>query len=59
MRQINRAWRDGRVEDLAPMVHPKVAMVSPDITGKTLRPQGGYRELQIQPESHQEVIFGV
>jgi len=34
MRQINRAWRDGRVGDLALMVHPKIVMVFPDFAGK-------------------------
>ncbi len=34
MRQINRAWLDGRVEDLAPMVHPEVVMVLPGFTGR-------------------------
>ena len=26
MRRINRAWLDGQVEDLAPMVHPEIVM---------------------------------
>ena|SRR6266404_2427862 len=30
---INRAWRDGQVEDLAPLVHPEVVMVFPDFSG--------------------------
>ena len=33
MRQINQAWLYGRVEDLAPMVHPEIVMVFPDFTG--------------------------
>ena len=33
MRLINRAWLDGQVEDLAPMVHPEVVMVLPDFSG--------------------------
>jgi hypothetical protein len=33
MRLINQAWRDGQVEDLAPMVHPEIVMVLPDFTG--------------------------
>ena len=32
MRQINRAWLDGRVEDLAPMVRPETAMIFRDFT---------------------------
>lgn len=34
MRQINRAWLDGRVEDLAPMVRPEIAMIFPDFMGR-------------------------
>src|ERR1700722_8605222 len=32
MRLINQAWRDGQVEDLAPMLHPEIVMVLPDFT---------------------------
>jgi len=34
MREINRAWLNGRVEDLAPLVHSEVVMVFPDFAGK-------------------------
>ncbi len=34
MRQINQAWLDGRVEDLAPMVHSEIVMVFPNFAGK-------------------------
>jgi hypothetical protein len=34
MRQINRAWRDGRLEDLASMVHPEIVMVLPGFTAR-------------------------
>jgi hypothetical protein len=34
MRQINQAWLTGRVQDLAPMVHPEIVMVFPDFAGK-------------------------
>jgi ketosteroid isomerase-like protein len=30
MRRINRAWLDGNVEDLVPMVHPQIVMVFPN-----------------------------
>ncbi len=33
MRRINGAWLEGRVEDLAPMVHPEIVMVFPGFTG--------------------------
>ena len=34
MRLINQAWIDGRVEDLAPLVHSEIVMVFPDFAGK-------------------------
>jgi nuclear transport factor 2 (NTF2) superfamily protein len=34
MRQINQAWVNGRVEDLAPMVHSDIVMVFPDFAGR-------------------------
>jgi hypothetical protein len=34
MDQINRAWLDGRVEELGPMVHSAIVMVLPDFAGK-------------------------
>ena len=33
MEQFNRAWLGGRVEDLAPMVHPDVVMALPGFDG--------------------------
>ena len=34
IRQINQAWLDGRVEDLAPMVRSEIVIVFPDFAGK-------------------------
>jgi hypothetical protein len=34
MGRINQAWLNGRVEDLAPMVHPEIVMVFPDFAGR-------------------------
>src|SRR5437870_4876197 len=34
MRQINQAWLNGQVQDLAPMVHPEIVMVLPDFAGR-------------------------
>lgn len=34
MRRINRAWLDGQVEDLTPMVHPEIIMVFPGFAGR-------------------------
>jgi ketosteroid isomerase-like protein len=33
MRLINRAWLDGRVEDLAAIVHPEVVIALPEFSG--------------------------
>jgi ketosteroid isomerase-like protein len=56
MRQINRAWLSGRVEDLAPMVHPEVVMVAP---GFAARAQGreqflaGFRDFCRNATTHE------
>jgi len=34
MHQINQAWLNGRVDDLAPLVHPEIVMVLPDFAAK-------------------------
>ena len=34
MRQVNQAWLDGRIEDLASMVHREIVMVFPGFTGR-------------------------
>ena len=34
MRLINQAWLNGRVEELAPMVHPEIVMVFPGFAGR-------------------------
>jgi ketosteroid isomerase-like protein len=34
MRRINRAWLDGQVNDLAPLVHPEIVMVFPGFSGQ-------------------------
>jgi ketosteroid isomerase-like protein len=33
MRQINQAWLGGRLDDLAPMLHPEIVMVLPGFAG--------------------------
>lgn len=33
MRQINASWIDGRVDDMAPLVHPDVVLVVPGFSG--------------------------
>lgn len=35
MRQINRAWLDDRLKDLAPRVHPDIVMALPGFTGRS------------------------
>jgi len=34
MRRINRAWLDGQVEDLAPMIHSEIVMDFPRFSGR-------------------------
>jgi ketosteroid isomerase-like protein len=34
MREINRAWLEGRVQELAPLVHPEIVMVFPGFSGR-------------------------
>ena len=34
MQQINRAWLDGRVEDIGSMIHPDIVMVLPGFAGR-------------------------
>jgi hypothetical protein len=34
MRSINQAWLEGRVDDLAPAVHPEIVMVLPGFSGE-------------------------
>ena len=34
MRQINQVWLDGRVADLAPLVHPEIVTVFPNFAGR-------------------------
>ena len=34
MRRINRAWLDGHIEDLAPLVHAEIVMVFPGFAGR-------------------------
>jgi len=34
MHQINQAWLNGRVDDLAPLVHPEIVMVLPDFAAE-------------------------
>jgi hypothetical protein len=33
MRQINSAWLEGRIDDLARMIHPQIVMVFPGFAG--------------------------
>src|ERR1700756_5747617 len=34
MREINSAWLEGRIDDLAGMVHPQIVMVFPGFAGR-------------------------
>jgi ketosteroid isomerase-like protein len=49
MRQINQAWLEGRVEDLAPMAHPEIVMVFPGFAGRIQGREGflaGFRDFR-------------
>ncbi len=35
MRAINKAWLEGRVDDMAPMLHPDMVMVFPGFSGRS------------------------
>jgi hypothetical protein len=35
MHRINHTWRDGRVEDLAPLLHAEIVMALPGFAGST------------------------
>lgn len=34
MRQVNQAWLEGLVDDLLPLVHPDIVMVTPGFAGR-------------------------
>ena len=34
MHRINRAWLDGHIDNLAPMIHPEIVMVFPGFSGR-------------------------
>ena len=56
MRQINRAWLDDRVEDLAPRVHPEIVMVFPGFTGRIGGREGflaGFRDFSQNATIHE------
>ena len=45
--RINQAWLDGRVDDLAPMLHPDIVMVFPGFGGRVQGREellGGFRD---------------
>lgn len=47
MRRINRAWLDGQVENLAPMLHPEIVMVFPGFARRIQGREeflGGFRD---------------
>ena len=47
MRRINQAWLDGKVDDLATVVHPEIVMVFPGFSGTAQGREGllaGFRD---------------
>jgi prepilin-type processing-associated H-X9-DG protein len=56
MRRINRAWLDGHVEDLIPMVHPEIVMVFPGFAGRVQGREdflAGFREFCQNAKIHE------
>jgi ketosteroid isomerase-like protein len=68
MRRINRAWIDGRIEDLTPLVHSEIVMVFPGFSGRIQGREGflaGFREfrenatiLEFREHDHQVDVAG-
>src|SRR5262245_45669707 len=68
MRRINRAWLDGRIDDLAPMVHPEIVMVFPGFSGRMQGREGflaGFRDFcenakiqELHEHDHQADVAG-
>ncbi|HLA10742.1 MAG TPA: nuclear transport factor 2 family protein [Pyrinomonadaceae bacterium] len=68
MRQINRTWLDGRVEDLIPTVHPDIVFVLPDFAGRICKREAileGFRDFyqnstihEFREDDHQVDIVG-
>jgi prepilin-type processing-associated H-X9-DG protein len=68
MRRINRAWLDGHVEDLVPLVHPEIVMVFPGFTARMQGREefaGGFRDFchnarvyQFREHDHQVDVAG-
>lgn len=47
MQKINRAWLEGRVDDLGPLVHPQIVMALPGFAGRVGGREGflaGFRD---------------
>jgi ketosteroid isomerase-like protein len=56
MRQITQAWLDGRVDDLAPLVHPEIVMVLPGFVGRMQGREGfvaGFRDFAQNAAIHE------
>ncbi len=56
MRQINQAWLAGRVDDLAPFVHPEIVMVLPGFSGRVQGREtllAGFREFCQNSQIHE------
>ncbi len=53
---INRAWLDGRVEDMAPMIHPDIVVVLPGFAGRIAGKEAflkGFRDFLEQADIHE------
>jgi ketosteroid isomerase-like protein len=56
MRAINQAWLDGRVDNMAPALHPEIVMVFPGFSGEMRgREQllAGFRDFAVNAKVHE------
>jgi ketosteroid isomerase-like protein len=56
MRRMNQAWLNGRVDDMAPLVHPDIVMVVPGFAGRVRGREmvlGGFRDFSGNATIHE------
>lgn len=56
MRQINQAWIEDRIQDMAPLVHPEIVMAFPGFTGSAQGREGflaGFRDFRQNSTIHE------
>jgi ketosteroid isomerase-like protein len=56
MREINQAWLAGKIDELAPMVHPEMVMVGPGFAGRSQGREAflaGFRDFCENAKTHE------